>query len=244
MAGRHERTFSKRPPPDPSEGREARNDWINAKHREWQLYWHDLFDADPKIIAALDLDRDEPLPVEVGSDYRLIFGLARVTPATRQKCFAPFPEGRAMYRRYENFLSSKPVPLPEADARSRVLEVMALIEAMGLRESVVSSSVRVVDRDTDEGFRVLSKTDDTAWLLEGIWRRKSRGALPAAAARLFLSEPLYAAAGNFNHVRDWVTAAMIGGRQDEFYTQLYELWWGGWQLGMEKEGSVLASRAV
>lgn len=225
--------------------RGAQRDWINAANRHWQLRWHDLFDVDGDLIAAGEFDRPHPLPGEVNCDFRLIFGLPRATSKTRQECFALFPSGPEMHRRFQEFLSSKPVALSETEARERLTRVVALIEEIGPNEDVDLSKVRVVDRDTEGGLGELCNTDDFTVLLEkNLLPNYPVEELTKIAAEFFLTEPLYAAAGNFYQVSNWVTAAMTGGLTDKLQSELYKLWAGGWQVALGPDGVILASRKI
>lgn len=225
--------------------RDDQSAWIKNSMREWQLRWHDLFDADRDLIAAGEFDRPDPIPHEIDSDFRLIFGLSRASQNTRKACFELFPSGTKMHERFHKFLSSKPLALKEDEARARLTEVIALIEAIGPNEDVDLSNVMVVDRDTAEGLDILSNTDDVTVLLEG----STLAADPAediekVAAKLFLTEPLYAAAGNYYQVSDWVSAAMTAGAKDKLHCELCELWAGGWQVALSSDGLIFAARRV
>lgn len=230
---------------DLPEERGDQNAWIKKTMRDWQLRWHDLFDVDRDLIAAGDFDRPSPLPCEIYRDYRLIFGLSRASPKTRQACFDVFPLGTKMHDRFQDFLSSKPLALKEAEARARLAGVIALIEAIGPNEDVDLSNVTVVDRDTDEGVDILNVSDDVTVLLEkNALSPHPVEDLKMVAAQLFLTEPLYAAAGNFYQVANWVTAAMTGGATDKLHSELYQIWMGGWQVAVGSDGLILASRRV
>lgn len=150
-----------------------------------------------------------------------------------------------MHGRFQTFLFSKSSALTEPDASARLLKIIALVEAIGPNEEVDFSKVVVVDRDSEVGFDVLNGTDDVTILLE----RSALAPHPvedlkSVAAQLFLTEPLYAAAGNFYHLTNWVTAAMTGGMTDELHTELYELWAGGWEVALGTDGLILASRRI
>lgn len=225
--------------------RSAQNDWIKKTNRSWQARWHDLFDADCDLVASGEFDRPTPIPGDVDCDYRLIFGLTRATSKTRQECFALFPAGPDMHRRFEDFLLSKPAAISEAEANARLTNIIALIEAIAPNEDVDFSNARVVDCATEEGQSELNNTDDIAVLLEGnSLSPHPVEQLPKTAARLFLTEPLYAAAGNSYHVSNWVTAAMDGGMTDQLQSELYELRAGGWQVALDTDGLILAKQAI
>ncbi|MGL5011226.1 MAG: hypothetical protein ACRC6I_15210, partial [Paracoccaceae bacterium] len=143
--------FASQPEPQLPVDRDAQNAWIDARLMEWQVLWHDLFDADRNLMAMDEFDRPAPLPAQLDTDYRLMFGLARTTPETQEKCFALFPAGKEMQRRYAHVLSATRVQMPEADARSRLGEVIALIGRIAPHRNLGEVGVRVVDQDTDEG---------------------------------------------------------------------------------------------
>ena len=150
-----------------------------------------------------------------------------------------------MHRRFDDFLSAKPAAFSEAEARTRLTKVIALIEAIGPNEDSDFSKVRVVDRDTDEGLSELANADDITVLLEkSLLSPYPVEELERVAAQQLLTVPLYAAAGNFYHVGNWVAAAMTGDLMDELHSELYELWAGGWQVALGSGSLVLASRKV
>lgn len=221
------------------------NEWIKSKLKEWQVQWHDYFDLDRTLMADSEFERPLPMPDEIQTDFRLIFGLSKALPQTREKCFDLFPEGKEMFRRFESYLSTPYVPLSESDARSGLAKVSELIREIGPNEPVNFSNVRIVDRDSEEGLSEIQYADDVTVLLEGslldCWPVEE---LPKKSARFFLTEPLYAAAGNFYHVVEWVTAGMEKGLNDELQTELYHLWHGGWQVLLGEEGVILAHRKV
>lgn len=105
--------------------------------------------------------------------------------------------------------------------------------------------MKVIDRDTESGRLALRSTDDITVLLErSLLEPHPDEDVVRVAARIFLTEPLYASAGNYYQMYNWVTAAMSGRAADELHTLLYELWCGGWQVRLDDEGVVLAQRKV
>lgn len=223
----------------------AQDAWIEARMHDWQGQWHDLFDEDGDLAAAGEFERPAPLPDDVFCDDRLIFGLSRATPDTRQKCFALFPSGAEMYRRFDTYLTSNPIVLSEAEARVRLRGIVDMFEKHGASQPLDLSNIRVINRETEAGLDELRNTDDIAILLE---ERLPPSAAPEkleqVAAELFLTEPLHAAAGNFYQLRNWVTSAMKGGLTDALHTELYALWSGGWQAALSKDGLILAAREI
>lgn len=234
----------RQPDPLPTD-RDLQNQWIMERLHEWQLAWHDLFDPDPLLIAAGEFGRPDPLPKDTDSDYRLIFGLSRATPQTRAACFALFPSGDKIDSRFDSFLTTRPVQMPEPEARTHLAHLLDLIDRIGPNEEVDLTTVNVVDRDTPDGLAALNYADDITVLLEGsLLEPKAPADLPVTAARLFLSEPLYASAGNYYQLRDWVCSAMTGGPIDEVQSLRYQMWDGGWQVMFNEDGVILARRKV
>ena len=223
--------------------REGQNAWIKARSRDWQLAWHDIFDRDANLAGG-DYERPDPIPGDIDGDYRLIFGLAHATPATQRDCFALLAGGGQMYRRYRAYLDTPFAPLSERTARAGLAELIASIDRIGANEDFPRDRVEVVDRDADEGLARLARTDDLRTLLEGSSAPRAPEDLPGRAARLFLDEPLYSSAGNFSHLRDWVTAVHADERIDAFETRRFDLWMGGWEAMFDDETIVLARRDV
>ncbi|MEX3015559.1 hypothetical protein [Gymnodinialimonas hymeniacidonis] len=192
--------------------------------RYWQIRWHDLFDADQSLIAAGEFERPAPLPEREDLDFRLIFGLRQAELATREACFAPFPNGEEMAARFDQFLTSPLELLSEQEARAGVAEIAQMLPAMDPHEEVNFAKITVIDCDTQEGMDALRKTDNLTYTLENtpVHPYGSQNST-AVAARVFLTEPLYASAGNYYHLRDWVTGAMFDPRWDALQGILYRL---------------------
>ncbi len=231
---------------EPVDARAARNQAIKTHIHDWRIAWHDLFDADQTLIAAGEFERPDPLPDREDLDFRLIFGLRQAEPATREACFALFPNGAEMAARFDQFLSTPLQALSEEKARAGVAEIAELLPAMGPHEEVNFSKITIVDRDTPEGLDVLQKTDNLTYTLEHTTVDPYASTdIAAVAARLFLTEPLYAAAGNYYQLRDWVTGAMFDPRWDALQAILFRLWRGGWQVALDADDAiVLAKRHV
>lgn len=225
--------------------REDQNIWIETQLKSWQIQWHDLFDKDEQLKRAGEFERGASLPTDINSDYRLIFGFSRASSETRKQCLALFPQGAEMHRRFEAFRNGPPNPLPETVVRARLPELEQLITEIGPNEDVNFAKIRVINRDTKEGVAQLQNTGDITELVEGsLLEPANVERLPATAAGIFLTEPLYASAGNYYHVKDWVTAAMAGGQEDALHTILYALWNGGWQVLLDDDGIVSAQRSL
>ena len=225
--------------------RAAQNRWIKSKLKEWQLNWNDLFDADQQLSQFKEFDRPSLLPEDIDCDFRLIFGLNRVSSITSAKCFDLFPSGAEMHRRLQNHLLSAPVILGDLDALRIAELIITTIKKIDFRRGGEISGVRVVKFTSPEKQAALSNTDDISILLEkNLLRPHPIENLEQVAARLFLSNPLYALAGNCSHLRDWVASAMVGGLEEELYTQLYELTEGGWMVALGEDNSLLLYQEV
>jgi hypothetical protein len=236
--------FAGKPPPERPKVIDE-SAYIKARFKDWQLAWHDLFDQDAALLAAGEFARPDPFPDEIDRDYQLIFGLSRATPATREKCFALFPEGAEMCRRFEEFRSAKPEPLPEKAARQALPGIIGLLVQLGASDVPDPTTARVVNRDTPEGLDLIRGTDHVTILVDdSVLDPAGADRLLRIAAGLFLTEPLYAAAGNYYHLRDYVTSVLTGGQADVLQAALYRLWLGGWQVMLDGEGLILAQRKV
>lgn len=222
---------------------QGQNLWIEAKHKEWQTQWHLFFDADQQLMDTGEFDRPEKLPAHMCEDFRLIFGFSQAASTTRECCFSLFPEGNIMQLRFEQFCNSKPVAVSEVYAREKLSEITMLIDEIGPNETVDYTNIRVVNWDSNEGLKELQNSDPITDLLNrSLLEPTPTNQLPRLAAKLFLTEPLYAAAGNYYDLHDWVTVAMTGGATDALHTELYQLWRGGWQVALGEDGLVLAQR--
>jgi hypothetical protein len=228
-------------PVEPALLREQQNDWIKKRHREWQVAWHDAFDADLVLQASGELDRPDPLPNRVGMDYRLIFEFSHATPETRSMCFSLFPSGSEMHRRFENFLTNTAPMISETEARGLVGELAKYVDAADPDEQVNWTEIILMDRRDPAAQELLSRSGPVSELFtENLLAPTPKEDLPAEAARIFLTEPLYASCGNFYELRDWVTGAMFDPRQDKVFEYVFRLWNGGWQPLLSSTGVILA----
>jgi hypothetical protein len=244
MAGWFRRIFSR--PKAPVETIDWNAHYEASKHigDGWADTWYDLYDADPNLAAELEhspKERERPPRCE---DWHLIFGLAQATPETQKKCFAVFPSGAEMYARFHAFRTEKAEAISEAEARQSLPQIAALMDQIGANAQVDYSQVTVIDRDTEDGYQALCKTDHITVLLEETNGEPLEGdALLRGVAFSFLTEPLYAAAGNDYVLRDHVTSAMFGGPLDELHTLLYRLWRGGWDVFIDGEDAIVLAHS-
>lgn len=220
--------------------RNRQNDWIKQKMRAWQSDWHEVFDQDPVLCATEEFERPDPLPENIQSDYRLIFGLSKATRKSRQSCFALFPEGAEMQRRFETFLAGNPTTLTQAEVRALASEIAQHAIKSNPDGDVDWDTIDFLDHNTKGAQELLSRTDDISYLFErNLLNPVAETELPSVAAELFLTEPLYASAGNNYQLRDWITAAMFDTNLDKIYEMTYRLWRAGWRLRVAREGVIL-----
>ncbi len=221
--------------------RNRQNDWINQMFGAWQAVWHDLFDHDTALQAAGEFERPDPLPEYPNSDYRLVLGFCHALPETRRACFALFPNDAEMHRRFESHLAGRPPAITEIAARELLADVARHMPAANPNAAVGWANIEIVDRDTPEGFARLAQTDGIATLFErNLLKPVPEDELPAVAAKLFLKEPLYASAGNYYELGNWVTASMFDPARDQIHGLIYRLWNGGWQIMLAEKGVILA----
>ncbi|ALM85993.1 hypothetical protein [Bordetella sp. N] len=219
-----------------------RNRWLTQQLGTWQTEWHGIFDEDSALRDDEEYARPDKLPEDVDTDHRLIFGLVQATPQTWRNCFALFPRGKEMLARFSSFMNED-IRLSEAQARALLQELGAHIDNAGLNlhEPVDWTDVTLVDRHAPDGSQALSRAGRIAELFEDdLFTENTLEELPALAARLFLTEPLYAAAGNFYELRDWVTGPLLNPRLDAICRTTYQLWRGGWQPFLADRGVILA----
>ncbi|MEL6195717.1 MAG: hypothetical protein AAFQ77_01520 [Myxococcota bacterium] len=218
--------------------REAQGAWIAAELRSWQTAWHDIFDRDAALLADGEFDRPNPLPDSIDTDYRLIFGLSQATSVTRTECLGLLPSGAELARRFDRHREASPTRLREAEVRHLVERLAKQVDACAPNESAPWSEMVAIHDDDPRA----ANTDPVSILLErSLIEPDPPDELPAIAARIFLSEPLYAFGGNSREPADWITAAMFGAEEDAVYTTLYDLWTGGWQVLIAEDAILLRS---
>ncbi|MGI2030942.1 hypothetical protein ACRQ1B_00985 [Rhizobium panacihumi] len=221
--------------------RERQNEWIKERYKEWQFAWHDIFDQDRTLQAKGDFERPDPLPDDIDSDYRLIFGLFHAEQETRRRCFAMLANGEEMHRRFDAFVTGTRQQLSEQEARQLVSDLGKAVDAASPDEQVDWSRVTIVNRDDADALDNLSECDRIEVLFsENLLEPTPEKELSALAAQLFLTEPLYAAAGNFYELRDWVTGIGFDPRRDRAFELIYKVWDGGWQPLVSEDGVILA----
>ncbi|MFV0475882.1 MAG: hypothetical protein ACK5MQ_17020 [Pikeienuella sp.] len=220
--------------------REQQNQWIKARHRLWRERWHDAFDKDATLEAAGEFERPEELPAKMDTDHRLIFGLSQAEAATMAACFACFPAGAEMQRRFEAYLAGPPPAMEETEARRLVAELSKLADKVQFDDDISWTPVTVIDRKDPEARALISRSCRIAQLIsKNLLDPAPEENLPTVAARLFLTEPLYAAAGNYYELCEWVAAAMPGASHTELHDLIYRLWNAGWRLRVSDDGVIL-----
>ncbi|WP_139221697.1 hypothetical protein [Paracoccus halophilus] len=232
-------TFLGRPVSDPESERERQNLWISQKLAAWQTAWHDAFDRDPGADP-----RPDPLPAEIDSDYRLIFGLSATGTDTRKACFALFPGGTEMHRRLDHYLTAPAPILSAREAQDMVARIADTIDRTKPNDQIDWSRVEVIAREAPDADYRLAMTTGLSYLFErDLLLPSPERELPAIAARIFLTEPLYAAAGNSWELCDWVTGAMFDRHQDRIHELAFRLWHAGWRLRLPENGVILVREA-
>jgi len=219
---------------------EQQNAWMKRKFVEWQSTWHDYFQAD---LTLVEYERPTYPPKDICSDFDLIFNFAQAATVTREKCFAHFPNGAEMHRRFESYLS-EPAPALAATEASQLLECLpALIKAAG-PTAEAKLEIAAIFEEQDRLPEEIYNTDSIPTLFEtSLFEPASVESMSATAAHLFLTEPLYASAGNYYELRDWVTAAMFDPKRDAVYALVYRLWQSRWQPRLGTDGIMLFNRS-
>lgn len=224
-------------------GRQEQNEWINARMWQIQLRWHDLFDADPGEYAS-QTPRPDPLPTHVDDDHRLMFGLRGIAPDTRRACYAMLPEGAEMCRRFDLFVTSPRIDLPQPDVRALTTQLAELVASVGPDARVRWDQVRFASA-SDAGIEHTMRTTGGVTELLDLRRPSHRGGDPASrAAYYFLADAHYHAAGNRYELHDWVCGAMLGRDLDQMFEILYRLWRSDWQVFCSEDGLLLVDLAA
>lgn len=214
---------------------------IEAMHRKWQIAWHDLFDADQELARTEEANRPNTLPSDVASDYRLVFGLAHASTKTREQAFAFFPSGDLMFERVEDYLDRPNVGMQEEEARARLETIRQLLLALVPDEEPELHGLEIVAGTRVALIEELNASDDLAWMLEGFPSPlEPQDEALVLASEIFVTEPLYAMAGNSYELQRWVTCAMRKGPTERIYRELYELHIGGWQAALGESALLLA----
>lgn len=240
--------------PTDAEERQLEIDRVNAllkeQMREWQLNWHDLYDADSELALTNEHLYPKPIPANLDGDYRLIFELSRLSAETRRACFGLLPKGDEMFARFEAYRLSRSRPkLSEAEAREAAQTIGLIIEELGTNtlscfEDSISnldfSTLRILDRNADSFVEEIAYADR----IERAARLSSDAPttvqnLEIHAAKLFLSEPLYISSGNWYYLGNHVTGVSFGQNEDCFHTAIYKLWLGGWDMFFDGDGVIL-----
>lgn len=210
---------------------------MSQKLQEWQILWHDAFDQDANLRADDDMERPDPLPDDIDTDFRLIFGLRFITAETRRVCFSVFPNGEELCRRYEDFLSKPPVAYSEEEARAMLKTLTQYVEAAGPEEELDWDRVHVVDPGVPEGEGRLASS---SWLGMLFFDAKHELEGDEGLVEEFLTEPLYASAGNDYVLPDYLIGALMSNTYDRVFELAYRLWRGGWGVYPAADGITLA----
>lgn len=233
--------FGEKPAPESQEEARARQNLIiKAQMREWQLAWHKLFDQDLGQATADNAAKDDEIPNELDRDNRLIHGFCEVSVATRAACFALLPRGAEVAERFEQFYNSRNSAISQEDA-------VALVETMRghIKECTVNyesnwAHIEVLEHDDKAGQDALGLEYSVYDIFERLgFDPYPEDTLTEMAASFFLTEPLYAAAGNWYEPGQWIDAVYREPAQDACLRLVYELWLGKWNVLLGTKGVAL-----
>lgn len=219
------------------------NNWIRDTQSNWQRNWHNLFDQDDNLSRSTEFLRPDPIPHEIASDFRLIFGLTQATASTQEKCFSLLPKGDELFHRFRCSQSNEATLLSEDEAVRKIKSISQLLTSLGHNLEFTFSSGTRLRGQIPQNKLAFGSSDHISILFEDIvYSTKSLSQLEGFASRLFLTEPLYAAAGNHYELLDWVTGALIGGSYDKIQHELFALWSGGWIVSIGENVLLLSPK--
>lgn len=216
--------------------RASQNARIREMHRDWQLAWHDLFDADPVLADREEFVRPSSPPNHICEDWRLVFGLSRAAPPTRADCLHLMPHGAEMAWRLEQYLTTPTAPMTLDEAKSRIGRVKEAVQQVVLVAPLVWEDPHVIGVDAPFELTACSGIED---LFAGnLLAPLAADDVPLLAAQLFLKEPLYATAGNYYELCDWVTGPLMPAERAAACAALYQMWAAGWQVLAGPNGKI------
>lgn len=109
-------------------------------------------------------------------------------------CLGLLPHGDERARRLNQYLSTPAQTLDESQARERLGPLRSLLDKIELTDALTWTDVKLAG--TGGRARVMDCSSITELLATNALHPVYEANLPAKAARLFLTEPLYATAGN------------------------------------------------
>ena len=223
--------------------RQQQNDQISAQMGEWQLAWHELFDKDPGQATADNAAKGECIPDELDFDYRIIHGFCEVTSDTRAACFALLPRGADLSERFEQFFVSRNASISEAAAKALALKLCGLLQKLPINFQSDWSNLVIANRG-DDALEALVLDYTVYDLFQGsMIKPHDKDKLSEIAADLFLTEPLFAAAGNWYQPGQWITSVYLEPEKDACLAIIYELWLGDWDFLIGSKGVALINES-
>lgn len=225
--------------PQPAEAervRASQNARIRDLHRDWQLAWHDLFDADPVLADSEEFARPVSPPNNISEDWRLVFGLSRAAAPTRADCLRLMPQGAEMARRLEHYLTTPTPALTLDSAKGRIGHLKEVIRQVDLVEPLIWEDPQVIG--VDAPFDLMACSGIEGLFAGNLLAPLAEDDVPLQAAQLFLKEPLYATAGNYYELCDWVTGPLMPAERAAACAALYRMWAAGWQVMAGPNGEI------
>lgn len=222
------------------ETRQRQNNYIKAQHRTWQLAWHDLFNQDPGQASADNAAKDSQIPDDPNCDYRLIFGFCEITKGTRAACLSLLPHGDELTKRFEQFYNTQNTPIPPAKAMDLAGKLTETINNCHINFEADWNNIIIAEMNDKTALDALEIEHDLHELFEGsLLEPHPEEKLEMLAADLFLTEPFYAAAGNYYQAGRWITGLYHEPARDKCLAIVYALWLGGWDLSLGRKGIAL-----
>ncbi|WP_317057066.1 hypothetical protein [Roseovarius rhodophyticola] len=227
--------------------RTKENKEIKELIKNWQQKWHDLFDQDSKLLESGEFVRDNPIPDDIRTDFRLIFGISHASLGTQRACFDLFPEGKEMFRRFNDYFHGTYEVLDETEARKLLGDLAAAITVLKPTEILDWADVAVMTWEKLDESGLLQETYPLSEVIETATLQcavidEDRLRLKKWAANTFLSEPLYMSAGNVYELRDWVTGAMFDPAEDNVNRIVFKLHCSNWSIRQDGQKVYLVKR--
>jgi hypothetical protein len=150
------------------------------------------------------------------------------------------PHGDELAKRFEQFYNTQNTPIPPTDATDLAQKLADTIKDCNVNFEADWSNIVIAEISNETIIDALEIEHDLDELFEGsLLDPHPEDKLEMLAADLFLTEPFYAAAGNYYQPGRWLTGHYHEPAQDQCFGIVYTLWLGGWDLSIGSKGIAL-----